>query len=143
MLRAEVNQALLRGGARLPLKSVNQLFKIIARVLREKKEWQVSIAFIGSNEIKKHNRDYRGKNQVTDVLSFAHHQGDFLGEILICYDQAKKQADEKGISTREEVMILIIHGVLHLLGHDHKTQKDAKIMYATQDWIYEDYKKTK
>ena len=143
MLRTEVNQALLRGGAKMPLKSIDKLFKIATRILREKKDWQVSIAFIKPNEIKKYNRDYRGKNQVTDVLSFAHHQGDFLGEILICYDQAKKQAAEKGTSTREEIIILIIHGLLHLLGHDHQTKKEARIMYSMQDWIYENYKTIK
>ncbi|MFH1315285.1 MAG: rRNA maturation RNase YbeY [Candidatus Uhrbacteria bacterium] len=143
MLKAEVNQSLLRGGAKVPLKSVEKLFKIISCILPEKNNWQVSIAFVEQKEIKKHNRDYRGKNQVTDVLSFTHHQGDFLGEILICYDQAKKQATEKGINTRDEVIILITHGLLHLLDYDHQTKKEAKIMYSIQDWIYENYQTTK
>lgn len=136
-----MNQSLLRGGERLPLKEVERLLKIIRQALRERHDWTISVAFVDEETIQRLNRDYRGKNQVTDVLSFEHKEDDLLGEIVICYSKAKQQAEEKRTKTRDEVMLLITHGVLHLFGHTHKKAREAKIMEALQEWIIEKYRK--
>ena len=59
----------------------------------------------------------------------------FIGEVLICYARARLQAREHGYATREEIMILLVHGTLHMLGYDHETPKDAKRMFPLQSRI--------
>jgi len=75
-------------------------------------------------ELRRLNREFRGKDYATDVLSFPSEMPlGFLGDIAISYDQAKQQASEHGHPTGTEVEILMLHGVLHLLGMDHETDR--------------------
>lgn len=83
--------------------------------------------------MKKLNAQYRGKNKTTDVLSFAmDEEENLLGDILLSLDQAKRQATEHKHSLRHELLILIIHGLLHLLGYDHETDEDYKVMFKKE-----------
>lgn len=84
---------------------------------------QVSIVFLNSQEIREINKKYRGKDKPTDVLSFVHDgvglegtEIDFMGEVLISPDDSK------------EIIKVLIHGILHLLGYDHQLIKDRKVM---------------
>ena len=88
-----------------------------------------SLALVDAITIKKLNRNYRGKNRVTDVLSFAEDKNDFiempsaekyLGEILICAPQAEKQAKQFNQSLKKEIARLLIHGLAHLVGYEHE-----------------------
>lgn len=86
------------------------------------------------------NRDYRKKNKPTDVLAFAmregddgHLAGDLLGDVIISLETATRQAKERSVVTRDEVMMLLAHGLLHLLGWDHQTDADDKRMRAETD----------
>jgi probable rRNA maturation factor len=73
-------------------------------------------------ELQRLNREFRGKDTPTDVLSFpSSGDAEQLGEIAISWDRAMDQAREMGHSTDEEVRVLMLHGVLHLLGMDHET----------------------
>lgn len=94
----------------------------------------LSVAFISPQKMKELNKRYRGKNKVTDVLSF-----DDVNEIIICYSQAVKQARQNSLnlggqakqqkhSIKKEISNLFIHGFLHLLGFDDKTKKEAIVM---------------
>ncbi|MDH4100076.1 MAG: rRNA maturation RNase YbeY, partial [Nitrospirota bacterium] len=82
------------------------------------------------------NRDYRGKDKTTDVLSFSMHEGEaipgeetLLGDVVISLPVAERQAAEKGHSLEQEVTILLIHGILHLLGYDHERgEEEARKM---------------
>lgn len=116
--------------------------------LRLKKE--LTLVFLTSNQIKKINQQYRGKNKATDVLSFIpfdvdnlrgeNYRGDkdSLGELLFCIDVLKKQAKEQKHSFAEEFAYMLIHGLLHLLGYDHEvSKKEEKIMFSLQDRIFE------
>ena len=100
---------------------------------------EVSISFITADEIRALNRDYRGKDSATDVLSFpvssdlAIGDGHFLGDIAICLDVAKQQAIDYGHSLERELSFLVVHGLLHLLGYDHVT--DETEMFTIQDEI--------
>lgn len=94
------------------------LEKILKKEFKLKQE--ISLSLLKSAEIKKLNQVYRHKNKVTDVLSFVLAENNILGEVLICVDQAKKQAKAKGHSLDQEIKILAIHGILHLLGYDHE-----------------------
>ena len=88
---------------------------------------QFSVAFISDDRMKQLNELFRGKNFTTDVLSFPHEPDEFnpdkdnLGDIVISVEQAQKQAAENGLTLEVEIKQLILHGLLHLCGHDHET----------------------
>jgi probable rRNA maturation factor len=91
---------------------------------------EVTVVFVSDAAIKKLNRQFRGKNYATDVLSFPAEPEPFetgdeakLGEIVISLDRATAQAKENGLTTKGEIQQLILHGLLHLCGHDHETDK--------------------
>lgn len=76
------------------------------------------------------NRQYRGKDKPTDVLSFPLADDlhpELLGDVVISLDTATRQAQRRGHSLREEVQILLIHGILHLLGYDHEVSRSEAI----------------
>lgn len=73
----------------------------------------------GDAELRRLNRDFRGKDYATDVLSFPGQDG-HLGDLAISAARARAQAREFGHTTEDEIGILMLHGVLHLLGHDHE-----------------------
>ena len=87
-----------------------------------------TIVFVSDAAIRKLNRQFRGKDSVTDVLSFPSQPEAFetdaeanLGEIVISLNRAQAQAKENGLTLVNEVEQLILHGLLHLCGHDHET----------------------
>ena len=95
-----------------------------------KNEQSATIVFVGDEAIKKLNRQFRGKNYATDVLSFPSEAEAFevdqqkhLGEVVISVRRAAAQARDNGLSFSNEVKQLILHGLLHLSGHDHETDK--------------------
>lgn len=101
---------------------------------------ELSVLLCDDETIHALNRDYRKKDKPTDVLAFAmregddgHLAGDLLGDVIISLETAKRQARERGVVTRDEVMMLLAHGLLHLLGWDHQTDADDKRMRAETD----------
>ena len=108
----------------------------------------VSVSFVDNTFIHQLNRDYRKIDRPTDVISFAFLDGESdreaqlngggivcLGDIYISIDKAKEQAEEYGHSLNRELSFLFVHGLLHLLGYDHMTPEDEKVMFALQDEI--------
>ncbi|HXG59572.1 MAG TPA: rRNA maturation RNase YbeY [Thermoanaerobaculia bacterium] len=81
----------------------------------------LSIAFVGDATMTALNRRYRGRRGTTDVLTFEPDGRDLPGEIVISLDRARRQAREEGHSLATEVRYLLVHGILHALGHDHET----------------------
>ncbi len=134
-LKVELNQDRLRGGQRLPHRVLANTLQTIADVLELKNDSSLSIAFVSEKDIRRLNRVYRGKDKVTDILSFPVSDGEMLGELLINYEQAVRQAQEMKHSVRDEVVFLIVHGTLHLLGYDHEKPLDAKNMFSLQTKI--------
>jgi len=108
---------------------------------------RISLLLCGDSRIQKINREFRGKDKVTDVLSFPSaddliktwpletFDGElFLGDLAICMPQAKRQAKEFKISFWDEFIHLFFHGVLHLWGYDHeRSLRDEKIMQKWED----------
>ena len=97
------------------------------------KKFKISVIIVNNRQIKKLNNDFRNKNKKTDVITFPFDKGNkimgSLAEIYISIDQAQKQAMEQQNSLLEELIILIIHGILHAFGYDHeKSPEDSKIM---------------
>lgn len=140
MIRAELNQSRLRGGQRLPLAFVKRVMRACAQELKEKKNKRVSIAFVSEKEMRALNKAYRGKDSVTDVLSFTLEEDDLVGELILSYEQAVRQAVQMKHTTRNELGFLIVHGMLHLYGYDHETAADAKKMFPRQERILKSLK---
>lgn len=107
----------------------------------------MNIIFVTQDEIKKINKEYRNIDSVTDVISFALEDDStfveteyrILGDIYICLDRAKHQARDYNHSLKREICFLTIHGILHLLGYDHITEKDEKIMFKLQEEILNEF----
>lgn len=116
----------------------DKLYDVIKAVLDNEglsMDYEVSITFVDKDEIHKLNREYRKVDRPTDVLSFPINEefliegvDSMLGDIVICMDIAKDQAKEYGHSLDREIMYLICHSMLHLLGYDHIEEDDKKIM---------------
>jgi probable rRNA maturation factor len=135
MIRAQLNQAILKGGQCLPEARLKQVLASCTRVLKPKGSVYISVAFVSEAQMRKLNRQWRGKYRVTDVLSFRYDEEDLKGEIVVSYAQAKRQAMAMGHSTRDEVCFLLVHGVLHLFGYDHEKPIEAKKMFTLQNKI--------
>ena len=112
------------------------------------KKASCSIIIVDNTFIHKLNKEYRGIDRVTDVISFALEDDKsmiipddirLLGDIYICLDKAKEQAKEYGHSLERELCFLAVHGVYHLLGYDHETEEDAKIMFKKQEEVLMEY----
>ena len=103
----------------------------------------LNIVIVDNERIREINRDYRNKDAVTDVISFAFEEVEdvkyedvrFLGEIYISYERCKEQAASFGHSVRREFSYLAVHGLLHLLGYDHMEHDDEVKMFSLQEEI--------
>ena len=102
----------------------------------------IYITFISDYKMKKINNEYRQKNTSTDVLSFNYENSsnNVMGEILISMNYCKKNILKNKNSLSKEVIILSIHGILHLLGYDHDNLKNEKTMFELQEKLYSEYK---
>ncbi|MBU1036922.1 rRNA maturation RNase YbeY [Patescibacteria group bacterium] len=109
---------------------LQNLAKHASRILKIKRSLSLSVVFVDNPTIKKINKRYRGINKVTNVLSFEE-----INEIFICYTQAKKRVQKQQKTLKEEIGLLFIHGLLHLLGFNHQTKKEAQIMEELQNKI--------
>jgi probable rRNA maturation factor len=97
---------------------------------------------IGDDEhIQSLNKTYRGIDEPTDVLAFPHGGIDpdtgreNLGDIIIAYPQAAQQAETGGHPVMDELVLLVVHATLHLLGYEHETDQQKRIMWSVQDDI--------
>ncbi len=133
MIQVELNQTVLRGGQRFPSVLAQEIVNAVARRLKQKGTYHVSIAFVSAAAMRRANREYRGKDRVTDVLSFP--LSPQAGELLVSFDQAKKQAEMMKHSVRNEIIFLLVHGMLHLFGHDHEKEDEAKKTFSLQEAI--------
>lgn len=92
----------------------------------------LSILLCNDNFIQKLNKEWRGKDVATDVLSMSQHIPEFqmsilmLGDIVISIETAARQAEERGQALLDEIRILMVHGLLHLLGYDHELSEEAE-----------------
>lgn len=114
---SKIDENFVKGVAKKVLKEENKKEK--------KKEIDLSIAFIGEARMRKLNKKYRGRNRVTDILSF----GQGLNEIVICLREVKKNAKRFKSTFKKELARVLIHGILHILGYEHeKNEAEAERM---------------
>lgn len=104
------------------------LRKAAGEWLRDLRHDEVSLSLVGDREMRALNRQWRGKDQTTDVLSFPLEEHRHLGDVVISLPVARRQAREGGWPLAMELRRLLAHGLLHCAGHDHEKPADAKRM---------------
>ena len=140
-------------GKNYPLQTVADA---AGKILNQSAPLAIEVAFVGEDEIRALNRDKRGKNAVTDVLSFPYFDGirrktidinDYagdvdeedgrllIGSICVCEKRAKEQAADFGHSVSREVCYLVAHGILHCFGYDHIEKNDEEEMTSLAEKI--------
>lgn len=145
-IRVTLSQRDLPADRRLPLKFLRHVTSLSVRAGGEDGPVEVSLTLTTDARIHELNRDYRGKDSPTDVLSFSMLEGDtvaptppgeprLLGDVILSLDTAQRQAAENGVSLEREVAWLISHGVLHLLGFDHPNAKQRAEMKRREDQV--------
>ncbi|MFN0239109.1 MAG: rRNA maturation RNase YbeY [Aquificaceae bacterium] len=113
--------------------------EILSRLLQAHglKNTEISVYLTGDQTIRLLNRDFRGRDKPTDVLSFIYDEpvGRYrlLGEIVISLDTAQKQAEELGHSLEEEIKRLLVHGFVHLLGYDHELGEEEERKFTEME----------
>ncbi len=137
MITFDVDQDLLPKKWRFSRQFFAKTAKVFLSVLPSVKG-EVHVHIVNEAEIQRLNRMHRGKDKVTDVLSFP--SGDLpifgqLGDVLICFEQAERQAEG---DIPLELTDLLVHGILHVLGYDHEEPSDAEVMFPLQDRIVGD-----
>ena len=130
-------------------KDYSYLNDVIERTLKYEKVKNAtfSIVFVDNEKIQYLNKNYRNIDRITDVISFAFEDNNrivynnvrFLGEIYICIPRMIEQAKEYGHSETRELAFLTVHGLLHLLGYDHMTEEDEKVMFSKQEEVLSSY----
>lgn len=131
------------------LTQIDELLTFAKKQENIEEEAELSVTFVDKEEIQEINKMYRDKDKVTDVISFALEEDEpevtgldmprVLGDIIICTDVAKEQADNYGHSFERELGFLALHGFLHLLGYDHMNEQDEKEMFGRQEQILNAY----
>ena len=131
------------------LTQIDELLTFAKKQENIEEEAELSVTFVDKDEIQEINKMYRDKDKVTDVISFALEEDEpeitgldmprVLGDIIICTDVAKEQADNYGHSFERELGFLALHGFLHLLGYDHMNEQDEKEMFGRQEQILNAY----
>lgn len=124
------------------IKVISQIETILTELNQSGSE--ISIMLVNDAKIKKLNSDYRDKDLATDVLAFPQDEdaindngGSLLGDVVVSVETSRRQAKEHCLSSDEELILLIIHGTLHLLGYDHeRSAKDKRKMQNLTQKIF-------
>jgi probable rRNA maturation factor len=124
-------------GRRLPLARA-LVRRVVEAVLKgERRQGLISVTFLGRESMRRLNAAHKGEDRATDVLSFplTGPDGQVVGDVYICPWVARREAEAHGISLREELVRLVVHGTLHALGHDHPegTERTRSAMWRRQE----------
>lgn len=99
-----------------------------AEAARGRKKGEITLRIVAADEGRALNRDWRSKDYATNVLSFPMQEPDYLGDIVICAAVVAREAIEQGKTARAHWAHMVVHGVLHLMGHDHIADDEAERM---------------
>ena len=121
--------------------------EVLNKEYKSDREVYVSVLLTGNEEIQNVNRDFRGKDMPTDVISFAYHDNeeacggvfDTLGDIIISLERVEEQRKDYNHSFKREFYYVLTHGLLHLLGYDHMEEEEKKIMRTKEEEILTSY----
>ena len=128
-------------GKKFPARTLKKIAQAILLLLGQA-DAELSLALIGNPEMQRLNAKYRRKNYPTDVLSFPIEETFLstrrqLGDVVISVEKAREQAEERGRTHRHEMVTLLIHGIVHLLGYDHERSAwDARVMKRLENKLF-------
>lgn len=119
---------------------VKQVVAGTLRRMRIKGKISVGVVFMSAEKIQDVNREYRGEDRPTDVLSLLYNENSgshkYLGEILVCMREVRKHAKERSTTIKRELAHVLVHATLHLLGWEHdKSKKDTERMHSKEEEI--------
>ena len=106
--------------------------RLWAETARGKKRGEITLRIVDADEGLALNRDWRGRDYATNVLSFPMQEPDYLGDIVICAEVVAREAQEQQKAPRAHWAHMVVHGVLHLMGHDHIADDEAEKMEALE-----------
>ena len=124
-------------------------YDMIEEIINTKydKKMMVDLSFVDRDTIRRLNNDYRGIDKATDVLSFSMIEGeyselagDILGDVIVCEDIVLENSRENSVSFEEELLRVIAHGTLHLIGYTHNEEDDYNNMRRLQESFVDKYK---
>lgn len=127
----------------VPARKIKEMLEKLSRRYKMEQA-EVVVSFVGQQTMRRLNRQYRHKDNPTDVLSFALKEKGpdgqyYLGDIIICPEVASRQARKQGHSLTRELEILAIHGFLHLLGLEHSAEMEEE-EEKVRSWLLKAYK---
>jgi probable rRNA maturation factor len=129
------NKKLLKNSLNIPLETIKNYLEDTFDIKKD-----INIIFLSAKQIKKLNKEYRNKDEVTDILSFNIDGKNILGEIYICPEYIIKNTDKE--DQQEQFLRILIHGILHLQGYDHQ-KKFRKVDYKDEAMYIEQEEKLK
>lgn len=113
---------------------IQRTFRNTEKIVRIPQRFHFSVAIVSDRAIRKFNKEYRGKDKPTDVLSFRY--TDDAGEIILSAQRIRAQAKEYGHTIQAEAVFLLVHGILHIMGWDHeRSEKEARAMRQLEQRI--------
>ncbi|MHB1293823.1 MAG: rRNA maturation RNase YbeY [Anaerolineae bacterium] len=125
---------------------VEDLTRLVERVLAHQQQPDgtgITLVVTDDEHLRALNHTYNDTDSATDVLSFSAQEGEafvtpdelgpYLGDIIISFERAKAQAEERGLPVERELALLVVHGCLHLIGYDHAEEDERQVMWALQD----------
>ena len=132
------------------IKELETVEKVLYSAMEKEKleDTSFSLIIVDNKYIHELNKTYRGIDRETDVITFALEDEDtvvignqerILGDIYISIDRARSQAEDYGHSFLRELSFLAVHGFYHLLGYDHQTEEEEKVMFGKQEEVLQDY----
>lgn len=133
------------------MNELKELLQLAGKMEEVGERAELSVTFVDNDTIRSLNKEYRGIDEETDVLSFALNEGEdgqnvasedmpeLIGDIVVSLEKADSQAKEYGHSYKRELGFLLVHGFLHLLGYDHERKEEEKIMFERQEHILKTY----
>lgn len=137
MINLEINNQ--QGKIKINQDLENLLKKIAEKAAKYEKrdDGNISLALVNNEKIRELNKKFRNKDEATDVLSFPMDE-EIWGDIIISTEKIIEQAKEYGHSRQRELAYLYTHGILHLLGYDHKTSSEKEKMREKEEKILEE-----
>jgi len=127
-------------------KEISNILKKAAKLRNKSALWEITVSIVNDKAMRTLNKKYRDQDRVTDVLSFSQQEGDkmilspenknYLGDIVICYPQIRRQAKQFGQSIKKEFGLMLIHGFLHLLGYSDQSKAAWQKMEKIQNKIF-------
>jgi probable rRNA maturation factor len=129
------------GGRRRPLPDALTRRIVLGVLERERRAATVSVTWLGRDAMRTLNRDYKGHDRLTDVIAFPLDApgGRVLGDVYVCGWVAAREAERRGIREREELIRLLVHGTLHVLGWEHPEDesRERSPMWRRQERLVE------